>query len=103
MSSLSAADSVCDARTPTPTRHGTLPCVSPAQSLLAWLLDSLILMPEEWEELPARDRDDFHRLDSTDELLAKLVRRHLLTQFQADAVRDDNGDDLILGHYRLQD
>ena len=27
----------------------------------------------------------------------------MLTQFQADTVRDGNGDDLILGHYRLLD
>jgi len=100
----STADSVCDRDTPAPdTHHGTAVVVSPAQSMLAWLLDSLILLPEEWDELPERDRDDFHRVEETDELLAKLVRRHLLTQFQADAVRDGGGDDLILGHYRIMD
>jgi response regulator RpfG family c-di-GMP phosphodiesterase len=101
---LSAADSVCDRDAPAPdTHHGTGVLVSPAQSMLAWLLDTLILLPEEWDELPERDRDDFHRIQETDELLAKLVRRHLLTQFQADAVRDGSGDDLILGHYRILD
>jgi response regulator RpfG family c-di-GMP phosphodiesterase len=99
-----SADSVCDATTPSPaTQHGTVPCVSPAQGLLAWLLDTLIVLPEEWDELPQRDRDAIQQTDDTDQLLRMLVLRHLLTQFQADAVREGSGDDLILGHYRLLD
>ncbi|HEY2911492.1 MAG TPA: protein kinase [Gemmataceae bacterium] len=99
-----SADSVCDANTPSPiTHHGIMPCISPAQGMLAWLLDTLVVLPEEWEELPAEHRDEIHRLDNTDDLLAKLVRRHLLTQFQADAVREGSGEDLILGHYRILD
>jgi len=85
------------------THDGDEPTVSPAQGMLAWLLDSLILLPEEWDELPDQDRAEYHRLDSTEVLLAKLVRRHLLTKFQADALREGGGEDLILGHYRLLD
>src|SRR2546421_12767683 len=99
-----SADSVCDRDTAAPaTLHGTAIAASPAQGMLAWLLDTLVLLPEEWDELPERDRDDFHRVRATDDLLAGLVRRHLLTQFQADAVREGSGDDLILGHYRILD
>jgi response regulator RpfG family c-di-GMP phosphodiesterase len=102
--SLSAADSVCDFVTPTPeTHHGTTQIVSPAQAMLSWLLDSLIVLPEEWDEMPEKDRETITQLDHPDDLLAKLVRRHLLTQFQADAVKNGSGDDLILGHYRLLD
>ena len=99
-----SANSVCDLRTGGPeTHHGSVTVISPAQGLLAWLLDTLILLPEEWDELPQRDRDEINLVKSTDDLIAKLVRRHLLTQYQADAVRDDNGDELILGHYRILD
>ena len=86
----STAESVCDLDTLSSpdTHHGTDPMVTPAQSLLAWMLDSLILLPEEWDELPPRERDEFYRIDDTDQLLAALVRRHLLTQFQATAVLD---------------
>jgi response regulator RpfG family c-di-GMP phosphodiesterase len=77
--------------------------VSSAYTLLSWLLDSLIVLPEEWDELPPREREEFTRVPSTDALLNKLVARHMLTAFQAEAVRTGHGDDLILGHYRLLD
>ncbi|MDB5309398.1 MAG: prkC 8 [Gemmataceae bacterium] len=76
---------------------------SPAKSVISWLLDSLILLPEEWDELPPQEQEEFAKLNSSEELLAQLVRRHMLTPFQAEAVRDGGGDDLILGHYRLLD
>src|SRR4029079_18061323 len=57
----------------------------------------------EWDELPDEDRAEFHRLDSIEELLTRLVQPHLLTKFQAEALREGGGEDLILGHYRLLD
>lgn len=85
------------------THPGTTPAPAPqhSKSLLTWLLDNLVVLPEEWEELSESDRKVFSRIESTEDLLAKLTRRHLLTSFQADAVRKGSGDDLILGHYRL--
>ncbi len=77
--------------------------ISNAYTMLTWLLDRLVVLPEEWDELPPQERDEFTQVHDTDALLAKLVDGRLLTQFQADAVRDGNGDDLILGHYRLLD
>src|SRR5437868_14073739 len=74
-----------------------------AQILLGWLLDNLIVLPEEWDELPARDREDVSVMTHPEALLGRLVHRHLLTPYQADAVRKGAGDDLILGHYRLLD
>jgi response regulator RpfG family c-di-GMP phosphodiesterase len=72
-------------------------------SLLSWLLDSLVVLPEEWDELPPRDREQIAQAASTDVLLDLLVARHLLTPFQAEAVRGGRGDDLVLGHYRVLD
>ena len=77
--------------------------VPPAQTLLSWLLDNLIVLPEEWDELSARDREELAAITQPDPLLTRLVQRHLMTPFQADAIRDGSGDDLILGHYRLLD
>lgn len=77
--------------------------VSPAYSLLSWLLESQLVLPEEWDEVPAPEREDLARLNGVDALLARLSHRHLLTPFQADAVRDGNASDLVLGHYRLLD
>jgi response regulator RpfG family c-di-GMP phosphodiesterase len=74
-----------------------------AQSLLTWLLDSRILLLEEWDEVSAADRDRLALSATTDELLAALVRRHLLTPFQVEAVKRGDGGDLVFGHYRLLD
>ena len=101
--------------TPVEPRRGTPPSshetfdgateveVSPAYSLLTWLLDSQVVLPEEWDEVPAPERDDLAQASGVDKLLARLSHRHLLTPFQADAVRDGNAGDLVLGHYRLLD
>jgi len=79
------------------------PHVSESYGLLARLLDAMVVLPEEWDELPARERDELSRAGGTEALLAKLVARHLLTPFQAEAIKDGSGEDLILGHYRLLD
>ena len=70
-------------------------------SLLAWLIDKQIVIPEEWEEVPPRDRAYIAQLSTIEETLKALVLRHLLTPFQADTVRKGNGADLVLGQYRL--
>ena len=75
----------------------------PAQSLLAKLLATQVLLPEEWEEVPPDHRDALTRLVSIEALLAKLLALHLLTRFQVDTVRKGCAEDLILGNYRLLD
>jgi response regulator RpfG family c-di-GMP phosphodiesterase len=95
------------ARGPAPSSHDTFDAteveVSPAYTLLSWLLESQLVLPEEWDEVPAGERDELARLTGVDALIARLAHRHLLTPFQADAVRDGNAGDLVLGHYRLLD
>jgi response regulator RpfG family c-di-GMP phosphodiesterase len=73
------------------------------QSLLAWLIDNQVVLAEEWEELSARDRALVSELSSNEEILNALVQRHLLTRFQADAVRKGNGAEIVLAQYRLLD
>jgi response regulator RpfG family c-di-GMP phosphodiesterase len=104
--SLSAVESICDSATlqgGSETQHGTMVVETPAQVLLNWLLDSLIVLPEEWDELSDRDRQLLQESDTTADLVSRLVRLHLLTQFQADAILEESGEDLILGNYRLLD
>ncbi|MBM3979660.1 MAG: response regulator [Planctomycetes bacterium] len=89
---------------PSGTPPGTMEAaIPPAQSLLARLLSSQVLMPEEWDEVPPTDRDALTRLVSAEALLAKLLNLHLLTRFQVDTIRKGAADDLILGNYRVLD
>src|SRR6478672_7904794 len=74
--------------------------VPPAQSLLARLLSSQVLLPEEWEEVPLGDREALTRVTAADALLTKLLGLHLLTRFQVETIRKGSSDDLILGNYR---
>ena len=73
------------------------------QSLLAWLIDNQIVLAEQWEALLERDRAVISGLTSTEHILNALVQRHLLTRFQAEAVRKGNGSDLVLAQYRILD
>ncbi|MFM8272417.1 MAG: protein kinase domain-containing protein [Gemmata sp.] len=75
----------------------------PAQALLARLLSAQVLLSEEWDELPADQRDALTRVAAVDVLLNRLLALHLLTQFQVDAIRRGATDDLTLGNYRLLD
>lgn len=77
------------------------PPLNSASTLLAELLDQMVLLPEEWDELPAKLRTDLVELNSVAELLPRLVDSHLLTPFQADSVKQGRSGDLIVGHYRL--
>ncbi len=73
------------------------------QSLLSWLLDNQVVLIEEWEELSVHDRGRVEALTGTDEILDAMLQRHLMTSFQADAVRRGTGTEIILGQYRLLD
>jgi response regulator RpfG family c-di-GMP phosphodiesterase/tRNA A-37 threonylcarbamoyl transferase component Bud32 len=77
--------------------------VGGAEQLLSRLLDQLILLPEEWEELPAATRMEISGLTDSDDLLARLAGCRLLTAFQVDAIRRGSELELIIGHYRLLD
>lgn len=73
------------------------------EQLLGRLLDQLILLPEEWDEIPSNIRAAMATLSDADELLNQLAQYRLLTEFQVDAVRRGMEADLIIGHYRLLD
>jgi response regulator RpfG family c-di-GMP phosphodiesterase/tRNA A-37 threonylcarbamoyl transferase component Bud32 len=77
--------------------------IPPAQSLLARLLATQVLLSEEWEEVPPGDREALTRVVSAEALLSKLLGLHLLTRFQIDTIRKGGAEDLVLGNYRILD
>jgi response regulator RpfG family c-di-GMP phosphodiesterase/serine/threonine protein kinase len=77
------------------------PPLSPATHLLAQLLDLMVLLPEEWDELPEIIREELIRTDRVADLLTRLVDKQLLTQYQAKTVGKGKMNDLVVGHYRL--
>jgi response regulator RpfG family c-di-GMP phosphodiesterase len=77
--------------------------VRAAASPLAWLLNSWVVLPEEWDALPDDERTRLAAITPTEQIFSALVDRHLLTPFQVEAVRSGLGAELILGHYRLLD
>jgi response regulator RpfG family c-di-GMP phosphodiesterase len=104
---IAYSDSILLDSTPRPYASPSTPALEPAHipphTLLCWLLENQVILLEEWEELPACDREWMEALSATDEILAALVQQHLMTPFQADTVRKGAGHELILGQYRLLD
>ncbi|MBA4065318.1 MAG: hypothetical protein C0501_16725 [Isosphaera sp.] len=79
---------------------------APSEALLARLnrlVEQWVVLPEEWDELPAAVRDDILRPTRGEDFLDKLVRNQLLTEYQADSVREGCEGSLVLGHYRVLD
>ncbi|QJW99606.1 protein kinase domain-containing protein [Frigoriglobus tundricola] len=77
--------------------------IAPAQALLTRLLAAQVLLPEEWEEVSAGDREALTHVVSAEVLLCKLLALHLLTRYQVDTIRRGFTDDLVLGNYRVLD
>src|SRR5580704_6103261 len=77
--------------------------VRPAQELLKHLLDSSLVLVEDWELLPETIRATILKCSDTPALLALLQERDLLTQYQADRIDAGTTHGLILGNYRVLD
>jgi len=74
----------------------------PHHSILGQLLDSSVLLTEEWESLPKEER---HALLSHDpeSVLEGLVERGLLTEYQRGRIEAGTTFGLVLGNYRVLD
>src|SRR5438046_2743379 len=68
------------ARTPLPSPHG--PGASGGDLLRGWLNSSLVL-PEDWETLPAPTRQELMQCPEPAAILRALVEHNLLTPYQA--------------------
>ncbi|WP_088253367.1 protein kinase domain-containing protein [Fimbriiglobus ruber] len=77
------------------------PVDAAVSKLLAWMLDTWVVLPEEWDELSQLVRSNIQNSATIEELTNQLVAHKLLTRFQADLLHRGKWDELILGHYRL--
>jgi response regulator RpfG family c-di-GMP phosphodiesterase len=86
-----------------PAEAFVLPDDDLPKGCLTRLIEQWVVLPEEWDELPAELKGAIGGSDGTGDLLDRLVDNHLLTAFQADKVREGGAGELVLGHYRLLD
>jgi len=71
--------------------------------LLAWLVESCLVLGEDWEDVPPITKAYVNGADTTDDLIDRLTEHALLTDFQAELVRAGRGEEAIIGSYRLLD
>jgi response regulator RpfG family c-di-GMP phosphodiesterase/serine/threonine protein kinase len=76
---------------------------APARVLLDDLLDSTLVLAEEFDALPAAVREELTRCDEVDQLLPLLVDHALLTEYQAGRIAAGKTFGLVLGNYRILD
>jgi response regulator RpfG family c-di-GMP phosphodiesterase len=67
------------------------------------LLDSSIVLKEDWDDLADSARQELTACTDRDSLLALLVEHRLLTQYQAGRIDAGKMHGLILGNYRVLD
>src|SRR5262249_39417872 len=88
----------------TSVRGRTTPTHAPAvQPLLHALLDATCVLPEDWDELAAPQRDRILEARDVPALLAALVEQGLLTEDQAGRIEARKPFGLVLGNYRVLD
>src|SRR5207248_1194591 len=78
-------------------------CVPRGPVDLHTLLESCLLLAEDFEKLSADERAGLAALDETDKLLTALVDLGLLTEYQADRICAGTTFGLVLGNYRVLD
>lgn len=77
------------------------PSCPAGERLLTQLLDSSIILPRQWESLPRGDQSDLTCVPDENELLAQLVTRKLITEYQAGRIQAGTTFGLVLGNYRI--
>src|ERR1022692_5316339 len=73
------------------------------QPLLSDLLNSSIVLTEDFEKMSAQIQDEIRQCSQSKELLPLLVQHGLLTEYQAARVEAGTTYGLILGNYRVLD
>jgi serine/threonine protein kinase len=71
-----------------------------ATSLVNWLREAQLLDPTHLDQLTAAGRDEFADAQA---LLKELSSRGWLTRYQVHQIKNDRGNDLLLGQYRVLD
>ena len=81
----------------------TIHTTKSAHDLLEQLLDSSLVLGEDWENLPAKVRATILECTNTSTLLALLGENALLTDYQVGRIKAGTTHGLILGNYRVLD
>jgi len=76
---------------------------STASDYLEQLLDSFLVLAEDFDSLPAEAQEELTSCRDQDRLLSLLVEHNLLTEYQADRIRAKTTYGLVLGNYRVLD
>ncbi|GIW79745.1 MAG: hypothetical protein KatS3mg105_1552 [Gemmatales bacterium] len=71
--------------------------------LVEKLLESSLILPEDWEKLPRETRDELWSKANEAELLHRLVHEGLLTEYQAGRIASGKMFGLVIGNYRVLD
>jgi response regulator RpfG family c-di-GMP phosphodiesterase/serine/threonine protein kinase len=93
---------------PDPTCRGSAsdsssPTLAPAQALFQELLDSGLVLAEDWNLLGPSDRESINACYGEEELLRRLVETDLLNSYQAARLRGGKSFGLVVGNYRILD
>ena len=68
---------------------------------LAALLDTSIVLAEEWDELAPLGKALCCESPSAEELIERLIDHNLLTAYQGELIKSGRQDEIIVGSYRL--
>jgi response regulator RpfG family c-di-GMP phosphodiesterase/tRNA A-37 threonylcarbamoyl transferase component Bud32 len=74
---------------------------STGREFLDGLLNSSIVLAEDWEQLPGDLQNELSLCQDTEVILTALLHHHLLTEYQADRIRAGTTYGLVLGNYRI--
>lgn len=89
------------AQTTNESTDPTVKGVTQGSCLLQHLLDTDVVLQEDWQALPADAKRDVAAAATMDELLPLLVELQLLTNYQASRVMTGGTHQLVLGNYRI--
>src|SRR5436190_510091 len=81
-----------------PAAPYSYPPTAPAQALFQELLDSGLVLAEDWNLLGPSDRESLNTCYSEDDLLQRLVETSLLNAYQAVRLRGGKSFGLVLGN-----
>src|SRR5688500_14287437 len=79
----------------------TLRVAKPVGELLTQMLDSMLVLQEDWELLSGEVRDLVLQCVDISELLRLLQEHGLLTEYQAERIEAGTVHGLVLGNYRV--
>ena len=81
--------------------EATLNGITLGRFLFQGLLETGVILPEDWQALKEETRRSIVEGGSAEEMLAALVETKLLTEYQASLRLTGNAHQLVLGPYRL--